>query len=157
MAKTLIVGVDEFEFPIQGDSPDWGESVTDWATAVSSALASVQQPNDILTTQATIANNQISAASIPGFSFDTSEVLAINAEYIIKRTTVSPATNLVESGIIKGNFDGTNWSITREQIGDAGVEFTITAAGQVQYTSTNISGTSYSGEISFKAKVFNQA
>ncbi|MBW3544551.1 MAG: hypothetical protein KY428_02940, partial [Bacteroidetes bacterium] len=157
MARTFIVGVDEFEFPDQGDSPDWGEQITDWAEAVTDALKNVQQPNDILTTQASIANNQTTAASITGFSFDTSEVLAVNAEYIVIRKTVSPATNLVESGIIEGNFDGTNWSITRKHIGDAGIVFTITAGGQIQYTSSNISGTSYTGEVSFKAKVFNQA
>lgn len=157
MPKTLTVGVDEFEFPVTGDSPDWGESVTDWATAVSNALTNVQQPNDILTQSASIANNQTSASSIPGFSFDTSEVLAINAEYIIIRRTVSPANNFVESGTLTGNFDGSDWTISRRQQGEAGVEFTITSGGQVQYTSSDVSGTSYTGEISFKAKVFNQA
>jgi hypothetical protein len=157
MPKTLLIGVDQFEFPVMGDPADWAEQVTDWATAVSNALANVQQPNDILTQSANIANNQTSASSIPGFSFDTSEVLAINAEYIIIRRTVSPANNLVESGTLTGNFDGSDWTITQRQQGAAGVEFTITAGGQVQYTSTDITGSSYTGEISFKAKVFNQA
>jgi len=157
MPKKLIIGTDEFEFPEQGDSPDWAEQVTDWATAVTEALTTVQQPNDILTQAALIANLQTTPASIPGFSFDTSEVVAINAEYIVIRRTVSPAVNMVESGFLSGNFDGTNWTISRRQQGEAGIEFSITPGGQVQYTSTDISGTSYEGVISFKAKVFNQA
>lgn len=157
MPKTLTIGTESFEFPLEGDNAGYGESVTDWASAVTDALSTVQQPNDILTQEATINNNIITATSIPGFSFDTSEVVAINAEYIIKRTTVSPANNLVESGSIEGNFDGTNWSISRRQVGDAGIEFSITAGGQIQYTSSNLTGTSYAGTITYKAKVFNQA
>jgi hypothetical protein len=156
MPKTLTVGTEEFEFPIEGENPGYGESITDWAEAVTDALTNVQQPNDILTTTATINNNISSPTSIPGFSFDTSEVIAITGEYIVRRTTVSPANNLVESGIISGNFDGTNWSITRTQEGDADIEFTITSGGQIQYTSSDLSGTSYVGEVTFKAKVFNQ-
>lgn len=157
MPKTIIIGTDSFDVPLQGDNPDYGESLTDLFEAIADALETVQQPNDILTQSGTIANNITVATSIPNFSFDTAEVQSINAEYIIKRTTAVPANNLVESGFIEGNFDGTNWSISRRQIGDAGVEFTVTSGGQIQYTSTDVSGTSYTGEISFKAKVFNQA
>lgn len=157
MPKILTVGTEEFEFPLEGENAGYGEQVTDWAEAVTDALTTVQQPNDILTQSAAINNNQTSAANIPAFSFDTSEVVAINAEYIIKRTTVSPVNNLVESGVIKGNFNGTSWSITIESVGDSEVELSITSAGQVQYTSSNISGSSYEGQISFKAKVFNEA
>jgi hypothetical protein len=157
MPRILIIGSEEFEFPESGDNPNWAEQVTDWAQSVTDSLQNVQQPNDVLTTSATIANNISSPTSIPGFSFDTSEVLAINGEYIIIRRTDSPSNNLVESGTITGNFDGTGWTITRRQQGDAEVEFSITAGGQVQYTSTNVTGTNYVGRISFKAKVFNQA
>lgn len=157
MAKTFIIGTSEYEFPVQGESPDWGEAITDWAEAVTEALSSVQQANDILTTSATISNGQATPASIPGFSFDTSEVVSINAEYIVKRVTTEPESNLVESGYIKGNFDGSSWSISRENIGDAEIEFTISAGGQIQYTSSSITSSSHVGTISFKAKVFNDA
>lgn len=157
MSKTLIIGNEEFEFPVVGTNPQWGEEVTDWAEAVTDALTNVIQPNDILVQSATIANNRTTPASIPGFSFDTSEVVAINAEYIVKRTTDSPATNLVESGYITGNFDGNSWSISQRSNGFSGVEFDITTGGQITYTSSDISGTNYVGQISFKARVFNQA
>lgn len=156
MPKTLIIGTEEFDFPVVGDSPDWGEQVTDWAEAVSDSLQNVQQPNDVLRTTALIANNQTTFASITGFSFDTSEVISINSEFIITRTTVSPANNLVESGYIQGNFNGSTWIFTIESNGNAGVEFQITDGGQVQYKSTDVTGTSYEGVIIFRARVFNE-
>lgn len=156
MSKTLTIGSQEFEFPTQGQSPDWGSTVTDFAEAVADALATVQQPNDILISSANIANNQTIAANIPGFSFTTSEVLSINAEYFITRSTTSPVSTVTESGSIKGNYDGSNWYITIQSENDAGVVFSITPSGQIQYTSSNIAGSGYNGSIKFKAKVINQ-
>lgn len=160
MPKTLVVGSEEFEFPVEGDngadSGGYGESVTAWAEAVSTALGTVQQPNDIPVTSASILNSQTSAVPILGFSFNTSEVIAIQGDYIVRRSTTSPATNVVQSGKIEGNFDGTSWTITHERIGNSGVNFDITGSGQITYTSTNITGSGYEGEIIFKARVFNQ-
>lgn len=156
MSKIVIVGTEEFEIPLEGENGNYGTSVTDWIVAVSDALATVQQPNDILTTVAPILNNQSSPVSIAGFSFDTSEVISINSEYIITRTTDTPAVNLVENGTIQGNYNGTAWTIVVEHINSAGVDFDITSGGQITYTSTNLTGSNYSGEIIFKAKVFNQ-
>jgi hypothetical protein len=156
MSKILIIGTEEFEFPNQGDNPDYGEQVTDWATAVSDALQSVQQPNDILVTAANIANNIAVPTNIPGFSFDTAEVQSINCEYIIRRTTTSPAQVIQESGFIEGNFDGSNWAISVRATGSADVSLSITPAGQIQYISSDLVGANYQGQITFKAKVFNE-
>lgn len=156
MPKILIVGTEEFEFPIVGENAGYGEQITDWATAVTDALTTVQQPNDLLPTTANIANNITVFTNIPGFSFNTSEVIAINAECIIQRSLTSPATVLAENTTISGNFDGTNWTISVSGEGDSGVEFDITPAGQIQYKSSNLVGSGYLGSIIFKAKVFNQ-
>jgi hypothetical protein len=155
MPKELVVGNSVFEFPELGDNPDYGEQVTDWATAVTDALQTVQQPNDIATTIAAINNNVSVASPINGFSFDPSEVLSFTATYYLERSTVTPATNVVENGTITGNFDGTTWSIAYERVGFTGVNFTMTAGGQVNYTSTNVTGSSYAGRIIFTAKVIN--
>lgn len=156
MAKTLIVGTESFEFPVEGDLGNYGEEITDWAEAVSTALGTVQQRNDIPITTASILNNITTATAIPGFSFDTTEVISVQAEYIVRRNTTVPANNLVASGTLMGNFDGSTWYITIRSIKDAGIELDINSSGQVTYTSSDISGSNYSGEILFKAKVFNQ-
>lgn len=159
MPKILIVGTSEYEFPLVGENADYGEQVTDWATAVTEALTTVQQPNDILVTTAAINNNVTTFTNIPGFSFDTSEVIAIQAEATVTRSTSSPAFTVVEDFDIDGNYDGTEWTIAISsncKIDGSGVDFEITSGGQIQYKSSNLSGTGYTGAILFKAKVFNQ-
>lgn len=156
MPKILIVGNENFDFPLENENGNYGESVTDWATAVSDALGTVQQRNDIPITTATILNNATSPTPIAGFLFDTSEVISITAEFIIRRSTTAPAVSLVESGTITGNFDGSDWNIEITTVKDAGINLDITSGGQVTYTTTDLAGSNYSGEILFKAKVFNQ-
>jgi hypothetical protein len=154
MARTLVIGVDSFEIPDQGDNADYGEVLTDFFEAVAEALSSVQQPNDILRTTAVIANNRTIFSPIVGFAFDTTEVRSINTEFIIQRSTSEG--KLVESGLMQGLFDGETWSFSIESMGNAEVEFEITDAGQVQYKSSLMTGNTYSGFIIFRAKVFNE-
>lgn len=52
-----------------------------------------------------------------------------------------------------GGTIGEKWTIGRVFFGDdAGVELALTDAGQMQYKSSNLSGTGYSGVIKFEAK-----
>ena len=157
MPKILIVGTESFDFPLEGENAGYGESVSDWAQAVTDSLTTVLQPNDIVRTSASILNNVLIATPVAGFLFDSSEVVSINAEFTVTRTTDFPAVTLVQSGIIEGNYDGSTWIITIRSVRDAGVLFDITNSGQVTYTSSLMTGTNYSGEILFKAKVFNES
>lgn len=158
MPKILTVGTEDFDFPIEGDNANYGSSITDWATAVTDGLTTVVQPNDITVTTASINNNVLVATPIPGFLFDTSEVISINAEAIVTRSTTSPAEIRCENVYINGNFNGTDWAVTVQTIAgiDSGVTFDINSSGQVTYISDNMAGTGYVGQIVFKAKVFNQ-
>lgn len=155
MPKKLIVGNEEFEFPLSGQSPGYASEITDWAEAVTDALTNVQKPNDILTTTAAINNNVTVPTNIPGFSFSTAEVIAIDCRYFVKRTTASPNVTIAEVGYIEGYFDGTNWGISIRSTGDTGVDLTITPAGQIQYTSSNLPGVTHVASITFEAKVVN--
>jgi len=157
MPKILTVGSEEFDFPLQGENAGYGEQITDWAEAVSDALATVEQPNDITRTSATILNNQSSPVSIAGFLFDSAEVLSFQATYVVVITTSSPATQVTESGTILGNYTGSDWVIAQQNVGTSGVAFDITAGGQVQYTSSNVAGSGYVGTIVFSAKVINES
>lgn len=156
MSKTVIVGTEEFQIPEVGENPGYGEQLSDFFVAVADALSSVQKPNDIIQTSANIANNVSVATNIPGYSFDTSEVRAISSQFLITRSTDTPAVTITESGYIEGNFDGTNWNISIRSNGNSGVDLSITPAGQIQYTSTDLAGAGYVGSIIFEAKVFNQ-
>jgi hypothetical protein len=156
MPKELVVGTEVFEFPEQGENAGWGEQVTDWAIAVTDALETVQAPGDILVTTAVISNNISSAASIVGFSFNSTEVASFTAEYYIERNTNVPAVFLTQRGTLTGLYNGSSWDFTNQFFGSSGVTFSITSGGQVQYISTNMTGSNYAGTVTFSAKAITQ-
>lgn len=155
MSKTLQIGSETFEYPENRENPGWGEEATGWAEAVTDAIANVQGPNDILTTSANLNNNQAVAANVNNFRFDTSEVQAISAEYLIIRVYDSGSSTVTESGEIIGNYNGSDFVISQDAVGDAGITFSITSVGQVQYISSNLTN-HVSSVIRFKAKTIDQ-
>jgi hypothetical protein len=163
MPKILIVGNEEFEFPIEGENPGYGSEVSDWAEAVTTALETVQKPNDIPTTsQIPLTQLNINTpTNIPGFAFSTAEVIAIDSKYIFTKTYVLSGNTVVvtEVGFIEGFYDLTNWSISVRTVGDAGVSITIQPSGQMQYTLTTAfptGSTSRTLNIAYEAKVINR-
>jgi len=163
MPKLLTVGNEEFEFPLEGENAGYGSEITDWAEAVTIALGTVQKPNDIPTTAEIPLNADIALntpAPIPGFSFPTAEVIAIEAKYLFKRsyTTISGDVVVMEVGFIEGFFNGQEWGISIRTTGDAGVSITIDAFGQMKYASTQAfppGATNKNLSIVYEAKVIN--
>jgi hypothetical protein len=152
----LTVNNTTYPYPDANDPPGWGEPATGWAEEVTSVLDSLLASDDILQTSFTIANNQTSSANINGLAFSTSTVRSFIVKYSIYRVT---ATNeLAESGTIYGVYknNANTWEINVQSVGSGGVYFSITSAGQFQYTSTNVSGASYSGTMKFKAETLSQ-
>ena len=110
----------------------------------------------IIETIFNIANNQASPADITGLSFDPTKIGGFTIDYrVYRQTTGGGATELAEQGQLVGAYSpvaGT-WEMTQgPDVGDAGLTFSITNAGQVQYTSTNITGTPSQSYIRFKAR-----
>jgi hypothetical protein len=157
VAKSLTVGSCTFLFPTQGQKSGWGEVLTDWACAVSTRLNAISGANDIDLTSACISNNQTSAANVgtgsATLSFSTSAVRSFDASYVVVRTDCCCAVT-VEKGCMTGAWNGTAWAFSVFDItGCAGMSFSITAAGQVQYVSDSTKGT---GTMKFTAKTFAQ-
>jgi len=158
MSKTLTVGSEDFEFPVEGENAGYATEVTDWAEAVSDALATVQRPNDVLLTTSSVSNsatNPLAPVNIPGFSFSTSEVKAIDCRYVVTRTTTGPSFTVTEVGYIEGYFDGSDWGISIRTTGDASIFISITPAGQLQYYVTPLAGATHVGTIKFEGRVIN--
>lgn len=161
MAINLIVNGTSYVYPDPGQDPNWGAGATDWAAAVTEALNTILAPGDILTTAFSIDNNISVAANINGLLFDPGVIRAANIDYAIYRTsTANPAGN-AETGTIHLIYDdsaavGLKWKITHSIDGDAGVSLSITDAGQVQYMSSDIGTTGYSGTIKFRAKTLSK-
>jgi len=164
MPKLLTVGSEEFEFPLEGENAGYGSEITDWAEAVTIALETVQKPNDIPTTSEIPLNPDVLLSipnAIPGFSFSTAEVIAIEAKYLFKRTyTTLSEGNVIkmEVGFIEGYFDGVNWGIAIRTTGSAGILVTINSSGQMLYQTTEdfpVGATNKNLSIVYEAKVIN--
>lgn len=158
MSVDININGTSYPFPVQGDNPPWGESLTTAFEALATIVATLSGTGDILTTSFTVANNIASATNITGLSFDTSVVRSAIVYYSIYRSTLTP-TEVSECGqlILTYSSIANTWEMVQFGVGLSGVNFTITTAGQIQYTSTNLIGSSYSGKLKFNAKSFVQA
>ena len=83
------------------------------------------------------SNNQSSAADVTDLVFDNAVVRAFNT--MVSITIVrSVGGNLYANFELKGIQKGSGWVVNSSYVGDyTGIVFSITASGQVQYTSTN--------------------
>ena len=95
-------------------------------------------PGGITELQVALANNQASGVAIPGFAFANADVRAFEA---LVSVAIDATGNLYALFTLRGIQDDSTWTLDSDAIGDAsGIVFSITASGQVQYTSTNVSG-----------------
>ena len=127
--------------------------MSDWITAISSAVGSISGEDDLSLGTVSILNNQSSSQTINGFVFSPSSCRSFYAEYSCVRATAS--IDARETGEIVGQYNGSSFDWELTKTGDAGISFDITSAGQVKYYSSNIAGASYSGTIKFKARTFS--
>jgi hypothetical protein len=88
------------------------------------------------------ANNVSSASDVTGFSFNSASVVSFtaNVSVIVTGSTVS-----YETFTLNGAYSSSGWILNSSSRGDvSGIAFTITSGGQIQYTSTNVTGWSSS-------------
>jgi len=158
MPKTLIVNNTPFNYPTSGDEPGWGGDATGWAEEVTKVLNNLVGPDDILETSFNIANNQSTVADITGLVFNAGSVRSAVITYAIYRLSDSNPSGFAETGeihLVYDNNDG--WHLGLGGIiGNSGVIFSITPAGQIQYESNDIGNINYIGIIKFKAQTLQQ-
>jgi hypothetical protein len=112
------------------------------------ARYNLKSAGDISEGSFSLANNEPLATSITGFAFDNGIVRSFEAQVSIK---IDATSDLFEEIKMSGIQKGSSWEISLQSTGDeSGVQFSITNAGQIQYTSPNYSGF-VSGTIKFRA------
>jgi len=158
MAVSLEVGGVTFQYPTVNSST-WGKEATDWAIAVTNALQNVVVPGDIgPTTLASIGNNITTPTNVTNMKVSIATVRAFIVTYYIYRGRGTPDNSeYTEVGTMRGVYKPTagTWDLDNTYTGDADVEFSITQAGQIQYTSSNITGTgTYFGSLRFRLDAF---
>jgi hypothetical protein len=157
MSVQITIQGNVIDFPTSGSSPNWAPAVVDFAQAVETALESAIGEYDIAPQSLDILNNQASAQNLAGIAFPSTAVRSFALNYTIYRSTATP-TSKAEVGTLTAVFNDlqNDWVVQRGFSGDdSGVTFTIdntSNAGQLKYTSSNISGASYSGKITLSAK-----
>lgn len=95
-------------------------------------------PGDIAETSFSAANNQSSPANVTGFVFSNSVVRSFKA---LVSVYINATGSLYEVFDLDGIQRGADWQMSVTSTGDSsGIVFSITTAGQIQYTSSNITG-----------------
>ena len=108
----------------------------------------VGSAGDINETSFSAANNQASPANVTGLAFANATVRSFKA---LVSVTIDATSDLFEAFELMAVQKGATWDMTISSVGDdSGVVFSITNSGQIQYTSTNITGF-VSNTIKFKA------
>lgn len=162
MAVTLTVNGTPYSYPSPGDEPGWGEEATGWSEEVTVVLASLLGVDDILETTFTVNNNISSPTNITSLNFNSASARAAFIEYSIYRVSDSTTSGTAEAGEMRMIYDndagsGSKWGLSiGPSSGSGGVTFTVTDAGQFQYTSTDIGSVNYSGVMKFKASALAQ-
>lgn len=157
MSTSVTISGSTYDVPENGQSPSWGDDLHDVVVALANASNSASGPSDIPMTSFTVANNTSSVANITGASFDTTLVRSFILNYSVYRTTTT--TEMSEVGVLYGTYKSTaaTWDFSQQRGGIANITFTITSGGQLQYTTDNFGGSTYSGKMKFYAKSFLQA
>lgn len=103
---------------------------------------------DINETSFAMSNNVTAAADVTGLAFANGVVRSFEALVSVE---IDATTDLYEVYKLNGIQKGASWDMSVESTGDnSQVNFTITSAGQVQYTSGNLAGF-VSGDIKYRA------
>ena len=107
---------------------------------------------DISLTTFAASNNISSPANVTGLAFAAGTVRGFKAIVTVAITATSSLNEVFE---LIGVQTASGFVMATNSVGDdSGVVFSITSAGQVQYTSTNISGFT-ANKIAFRAEVTN--
>jgi len=146
----LIVNNTTFNYPDPGAEPGWGEDATGWAKAITDAINSLSPAGTLNEAQAAIDNNQVDQ-EVSGLLFSYLLTKTATVLYRIQRDTDSMSP-IVEQGYLYILYDNGTWLMSREITAGSptGVQLDIDAAGQVKYTSTDLTGANYTGSIKFK-------
>jgi len=148
------VGSETYLYPVQGTNAGWGEEATDWAEAINDVVGTLFGPDDIANTNGVILDNQSTAQTVGSGSsalkFSSATVRSFEVDYVVTRVNVS---TYVERGTMSGHYDGTNWTLQVESVGDAGMAFQISSLGVIQYFSDSGKG---DGTITYSAKAKQQ-
>lgn len=124
-----------YTLPTDGTS---GQVLSTNGSGVLSFIDSNISAGDLKETSFSAADGQAVAANVTGFAFANASVRSFKAQVSVY---VDATTSLYETFDIMGIQKGASWEISQATTGDDSlITFTITNAGQIQYTSATYPG-----------------
>lgn len=149
-------------FPDSAQSPNWAPPIIQFAEAVAQALSTIVGPYDVSPQIYTMVSNVNTNVALPSLTFSTTFVRGAIITYTVYRNTTGiGAQTLAEVGTLEIVYNpngptNNKWEISDEHTGMSGVTFSVTDQGQVQFSSTDITGLDYTGFIGYTAKALQQ-
>ena len=130
-----------------------GETVlASWFNTIRTELVNWFGAGVISETQDTI-DNDASGENVVGLSFSGTSYRSAKVQYQVYRSDDSNTYAEAGQFFVVYNTVSSSWEIGGGvAAGNADITFAITAAGQVTYTTGNMTGGSYAGYIRFKAE-----
>jgi hypothetical protein len=160
---TLTINGTVIDFPDSSASPNWAPAIIAFAEAVEGALALSGGTYDVTPQSFTIDSyNAASNIDIPALAFPTSAVRSAFIRYSVYRSTDSNSAYEAGDMIIvynANNSSGHKWALSQGNITGSGAQitFNVTDAGQIQFSTTSISGSNHVGKIGFEARSLEQS
>lgn len=161
MAIQLIVKGTVIEIPSSGQSPNWSNGIIEALQALTDAVNSVTGTYDVPPQVQNIdANNSSTNVSISNLAFPPTEVRGATIYYSVNRKTEDSGPpdgqEMSEAGSIVVVYNASNpvnnkWEIAQQKAGEANITFSINDLGQMQFSTTPLTGINHSGKISYRA------
>lgn len=162
MPKIVIKGT-TINIPNVSSSPNWGQAIIDGFEVVAEAVNVFTGTYDVAPQTKNIdIYNSSTNIDINNLVFPQPDVRGVTVFYSVFRktneTTLGSADNqeVSEAGNLELVYNdsrsvGTKWEVVRTGVGNASIEFSVTDLGQVQFSTTALTGISHTGTISYRA------
>jgi len=160
MPRLLIKGT-PVNFPDSAASPNWAPAVIEAVEALADAVNSITATFDVSPQVQNIdANNSSNNVDINNLNFPATDVRAATVYYSVYRKTEDSGPpdgqEVTEAGQLEISYNASRpvtqkWELVRTGQSDAFIDFNITDLGQIQFSTTALTGISHTGIISYRA------
>jgi hypothetical protein len=160
MPRLIIKGT-PVAIPDSAQSPNWAPGIIQAFEALTDAVNSVTGAFDVSPQVLNIdANNNSNDVDVNNLNFPASEVRAATVYYSVFRKTQNSGPpdgqELTEAGTLEISYNDARpstqkWEIVRVYQGEANISFSITDLGQIQFSTTPLTGINHTGTLSYRA------
>lgn len=162
MPRIIIKGT-PIELPNSGQSPQWSPAILEAFQALADAVNVFTGSFDVAPQTMNIdVYNSSSNIDITNLSFPPADVRAVMIFYTVYRktdeTTVASGDNMevAETGTLSCVYNNSRpsnqkWEVGRVGPGNAYIDFNMNDIGQLQFTTTALSGVNHTGIVSYRA------